>query len=68
MRGLDPRIHDEVRRRRPYHLQMWQLFMDCRVNGSPAAQARLGARPGNDSGEIVPDMTAERVGAAANSP
>jgi hypothetical protein len=41
MRGLDPRIHDEVQRHKPYGLRVSKLIMDCRVE------------PGNDSGEAV---------------
>jgi hypothetical protein len=41
MRGLDPRIHDEMPRRSPLRLSSRHGLMDCRV------------KPGNDSGEVV---------------
>jgi hypothetical protein len=37
MRGLDPRIHEEVQLEKPYDLRLSILIMDCRV------------KPGNDT-------------------
>jgi hypothetical protein len=39
MPGLDPGIHDEAQRRKPYRLHLPTVIMDCRV------------KPGNDNGE-----------------
>jgi hypothetical protein len=41
MRGLDPRIHDEMPRRTSLRLSLLHSLMDCRV------------KPGNDSGGAV---------------
>jgi hypothetical protein len=40
MRGLDPRIHDELPRGITLRLPLLNSLMDCRV------------KPGNDSGEV----------------
>jgi hypothetical protein len=46
MRGLDPRIHDEVQARKVVLPLPCKGLMDCRV------------KPGNDSGEVDgPDVT-----------
>jgi hypothetical protein len=42
MRGLDPRIHDEMQGAKALQPYMLGLLMDCRV------------KPGNHSGEEVP--------------
>jgi|KBSMisStandDraft_5_1062788.scaffolds.fasta_scaffold114571_2 hypothetical protein len=42
MRGLDPRIHDEVQHGTPYVCVLLKCLMDCRV------------KPGNDHGNVVP--------------
>jgi hypothetical protein len=40
MRGLDPRIHDELQRAISFRLSSRHCLMDCRV------------KPGNDNGEV----------------
>jgi len=41
MRGLDPRIHDELQLDKTYRFAIGNLIMDCRV------------KPGNDDGEVI---------------
>jgi hypothetical protein len=43
MRGLDPRIHDQLQHVKPLQLFLWSGLMDCRVkpgNDNREAQAR----------------------------
>src|SRR5581483_479273 len=47
MRGLDPRIHDDVLRHKPYDLHSSDLILDCRIK--PGNDAECGATPRQSS-------------------
>jgi hypothetical protein len=54
MRGLDPRIHDELPRAESYRdYNVLNVIMDCRVkpgNDDSAQTKRPGTRPGRSTG------------------